>query len=103
MTADREAFTCPTGGPGYAAARRALEAAFERPAGEAGSGGSVPLLQTIATEVPGAEFVLWGPQDMARARIHASDESVDPSEIERMILAQAFFLEELASLARKGG
>ena len=96
-------FSCPTNGPGYAAARRAMEAAFGRPAGQAGSGGSVPLLQTIATEVPGAEFVLWGAQDMARARIHASDESVDPSEIERMILAQAFFLEELASLPRKGG
>jgi hypothetical protein len=44
-----------------------------------------------------------GPQDMASSRIHASDESVDPSEIERMILAQAFFLEELAFLPRKGG
>jgi acetylornithine deacetylase/succinyl-diaminopimelate desuccinylase-like protein len=92
-------FRCPTDGHGYAAARRAMEAAFGRPAGEAGSGGSVPLLQTIATAVPAAEFVLWGSQDMARARIHASDESVDPSEIERMILAQAFFLQELAGVA----
>jgi acetylornithine deacetylase/succinyl-diaminopimelate desuccinylase-like protein len=96
-------FRCATDGPGYGAARRALEAAFGRPAGEAGSGGSVPLLQTIAAAVPEAEFVLWGPQDMARARIHASDESVDPAEIERMIVAQACFLEELASLSRNGG
>jgi acetylornithine deacetylase/succinyl-diaminopimelate desuccinylase-like protein len=95
-------FRCRTDGPGYAAARRAMEAAFGRSVGEVGSGGSVPLLQTIATAVPEAEFVLWGPQDMARARIHASDESVDPAEIERTILAQAFFLEELASLPRKG-
>jgi hypothetical protein len=50
-----------------------------------------------------AEFALLGPQDMASSRIHVSDESVDPSEIERMILAQAFFLEELAFLPRKGG
>jgi acetylornithine deacetylase/succinyl-diaminopimelate desuccinylase-like protein len=52
---------------------------------------------------PEAEFILWGPEDMARARIHASDESVNPAEIEGMILAQAFFLQELASLSRKGG
>ena len=45
---------------------------------------------------PNAEFILWGPEDLAGARIHASDESVDPSEIERMILAQAFLLQRLA-------
>jgi hypothetical protein len=33
---------------------------------------------------------------MTAARIHASDESVDPSEIEQMILAQAFLLQRLA-------
>jgi hypothetical protein len=33
---------------------------------------------------------------LAGARIHASDESVDPSEIERMILAQALLLPHLA-------
>ena len=36
------------------------------------------------------------PGDLAAARIHASDESVDPSEIEQMILAQAFLLQRLA-------
>jgi acetylornithine deacetylase/succinyl-diaminopimelate desuccinylase-like protein len=34
--------------------------------------------------------------DIAKSRIHASDESVDPAEIERMILSQAFLLKELA-------
>jgi acetylornithine deacetylase/succinyl-diaminopimelate desuccinylase-like protein len=96
-------FRCATDGPGYAAARRALEAAFGRPAGEAGSGGSIPLLQTLRRVAPEAEFILWGPEDMAKARIHASDESVDPAEIERMIVAQAVFLEELAPLSRNGG
>jgi acetylornithine deacetylase/succinyl-diaminopimelate desuccinylase-like protein len=89
-------FRCPTDGPAYAAARRALEEAYGRPAGEAGSGGSIPLLQTLQQAAPNAEFVLWGPEDRAAARIHASDESVDPSEIERMILAQAFLLQRLA-------
>ena len=30
------------------------------------------------------------------ARIHASDESVDPSEIEKMVVAQALLLQQLA-------
>jgi acetylornithine deacetylase/succinyl-diaminopimelate desuccinylase-like protein len=88
-------FRCKTDGPGYAAARQALEEAYGRPAGEAGSGGSIPLLQTLQQAAPKAEFVLWGPEDRAAARIHASDESVDPSEIERMVLAQAFLLQRL--------
>jgi acetylornithine deacetylase/succinyl-diaminopimelate desuccinylase-like protein len=89
-------FRCATDGPAYAAARRALEEAYGKPPGEAGSGGSIPLLQTLQQVAPNAEFVLWGPEDLAAARIHASDESVDPSEIERMILAQAFLLQHLA-------
>jgi acetylornithine deacetylase/succinyl-diaminopimelate desuccinylase-like protein len=89
-------FRCATGGPGYAAARRALEEAYGKPPGEAGSGGSIPLLQTLQQAAPNAEFILWGPEDLAAARIHASDESVDPSEIEQMLLAQAFLLQHLA-------
>jgi acetylornithine deacetylase/succinyl-diaminopimelate desuccinylase-like protein len=89
-------FRCQTDGPGYAAARRALEQAYGKPPGEAGSGGSIPLLQTLQQVAPNAEFVLWGPEDLAAARIHASDESVDPSEIEGMIVAQAFLLQHLA-------
>jgi acetylornithine deacetylase/succinyl-diaminopimelate desuccinylase-like protein len=93
-------FRCPTGGPAYAAAGRALEQAYGKPPGEAGSGGSIPLLQTLQQAAPNAEFILWGPEDRAAARIHASDESVDPSEIERMILAQAFMLHRLAARSR---
>jgi acetylornithine deacetylase/succinyl-diaminopimelate desuccinylase-like protein len=90
-------FRCRTDGPGYAAARRALQQAYGKPPGEAGSGGSIPLLETLRQVAPRAEFVLWGPEDLAAARIHASDESVDPSEIERMVCAQAFLLQQLAS------
>ena len=89
-------FRCATGGPGYAAARRAMEAAYGRPPGEAGSGGSIPLLETLHRAAPNAEFILWGAEDVAKSRIHSSDESVDPAEIERMILSQAFLLQELA-------
>jgi len=95
-------FLCKTDGPGYAAAREALAEAYGRPAGEAGCGGSIPLLRTLEKAAPGAEFVLWGPEDVAAARIHASDESVDPSEIEKLIVAQALLLQRLADSAGVG-
>jgi hypothetical protein len=50
-------------------------------------------LQTVA---PNAEFILWGAEYTAKARIHASNESVDPAEIEAVILAQVILLQELA-------
>ncbi|MCR6649787.1 MAG: M20/M25/M40 family metallo-hydrolase [Cellulomonas sp.] len=90
-------FTCPTDGPAYAAARDALEQAYGKPVGEAGSGASIPLLRTLQTASPGAEFILWGPEDVAKSRIHASDESVDPSEIEHLVVAQALLLQNLAA------
>ena len=45
---------------------------------------------------PDAEFILWGPEDVAGSRIHASDESVDPAEIEKMVVAQALLLQQFA-------
>ena len=54
------------------------------------------MLQTLQKAAPNAEFILWGPEDTALARIHASDESVDPSEIENMIVTQALLLQDLA-------
>jgi hypothetical protein len=61
-----------------------------------GSGGSIPLLQTLRNAAPEAEFILWGPEDVARSRIHASNESLDPSEIERMVVAQGLFIQLMA-------
>jgi acetylornithine deacetylase/succinyl-diaminopimelate desuccinylase-like protein len=86
-------FLCRTDGPGYVAARAALEEAFGKPVGEAGCGGSIPLLRTLESVAPRAEFVLWGPEDVAASRIHASDESVDPAEIESIVVAQALLLQ----------
>ena len=39
----------------------------------------------------------WGTSDVTGARIRASDESVDPKEIERMIDTQALLLQSLAT------
>ena len=95
-TKEAPGFRCKTDGPGYAAARRALEEAYGKPVGDAGSGGSIPLLRTLQAAAPRGEFILWGPEDVAAARIHASDESVDPSEIEKMIIAQVLLIQYLA-------
>ena len=94
-TKEAPPFRCPTGGTGYAAACDALQTAYGKPVAEAGSGGSIPLLKTLQQAAPDAEFVLWGPEDVAAARIHASDESVDPSEIEAMTVAQVLLLQDL--------
>jgi acetylornithine deacetylase/succinyl-diaminopimelate desuccinylase-like protein len=95
-------FRCSTDGPAYESARKALEEAYGRPAAEAGSGGSIPLLRTLERAAPRAEFILWGPEDVAGSRIHASDESVEPSEIEDMVVAQALLLEHLAEASGVG-
>jgi acetylornithine deacetylase/succinyl-diaminopimelate desuccinylase-like protein len=67
-------FRCRTDGPGYAAARQALEEAYAKPVAYAGSGGSIPLLRKLQSVAPRAEFILWGPEDVAAARIHADRE-----------------------------
>ena len=95
-TKEARPFRCETSGPGYAAARTALEQAFGKPVGEAGSGGSIPLLRTLQRVSPTSELILWGPEDTALAPIHASDESVDPTEIEKLVVAQALLLQLLA-------
>ena len=83
--------------PAFAASRDALTEAYGNEAGACGSGGSIPLLDVLKDVAPNAEFVLWGVEDLALSRIHASNESVDPDEIENMILAQSLFLQKFAA------
>jgi acetylornithine deacetylase/succinyl-diaminopimelate desuccinylase-like protein len=88
-------FICPTGGRGYAVARKVMGAVYRRPVQECGGGGSIPLVQVLHHAVPAAEFVLWGCEDHEQSRIHGSNESVAISELERMIVTQALLLQEL--------
>ena len=83
-------------GPALRTASTALEAAFGRPVEQIGSGGSIPLVATLKKVAPAADVLLWGAQDMALSRIHASNESVDPREIEDMVVAQILTLQGLA-------
>jgi acetylornithine deacetylase/succinyl-diaminopimelate desuccinylase-like protein len=91
-------FTAPQGGKAMAAAKRALAEVYENQPLEAGSGGSIPLLERLREASPKAEFILWGASDTA-ALIHGANESVDPIEIEKMIAAQALMLQYLARSA----
>ena len=51
-TKEAPGFDCKTDGPGYVAARQALEEAYGKPVAYAGSGGSIPLLRKLQEAAP---------------------------------------------------
>lgn len=87
--------------PAIVAAAAALEEAYGSPVESIGSGASIPLVASLQKVAPEGAIVLWGAEDTAQSRIHASDESVDPGEIERMIAAQTLFILKLAEAGRR--
>jgi cysteinylglycine-S-conjugate dipeptidase len=80
-------------GPGFDALRAALEEAYGRDMTTEGQGGSIPLCNVFAETFPDAEIFLMGVEE-PKCLIHAPNESVDPSEIEHLALAEALFLEK---------
>lgn len=62
-----------------------------------GSGGSIPLTATLQEHFPNAAIAMYGVEDN-QAGIHSVDESVHPYEIERIAVAEAKFLQRVASL-----
>ena len=91
-----EPFRASTDGPGYVALRAALETAYGREVGTAGQGGSIPLCTALQRAVPRAEIALIGVEE-PRCVIHAPNESVDPTEIENLAVAEALLLNSFAS------
>ncbi len=79
-------------GPALDAMKTAMEDAFGRPMATEGQGGSIPLCNVLAETFPDAEMMLLGVEE-PKCLIHAPNESVDPSEIEHIALAEALFLE----------
>ena len=57
-----------------------------------GMGGSIPLTNKLQEAHPNAEIVLFGVEE-PKATIHAANESVDPTEIENIAVAEALFLQ----------
>jgi len=90
-----EPFLAEQGGPAYTAMAAALGEAYGRPMTTLGQGGSIPLCNVLADTYPGAEIILIGVEE-PRALIHAPNESVDPTEIASMAMAEALFLRSYA-------
>jgi len=86
-------------GPGFESLKAALEEAYGREMTTEGQGGSIPLCNVFAETFPDAEIFLMGVEE-PKCLIHAPNESVDPSEIEHLALAEALFLEKYAEAKR---
>jgi acetylornithine deacetylase/succinyl-diaminopimelate desuccinylase-like protein len=76
------------------AAIDALARAYGRDVLQLGSGGSIPLVPTLTRTFPDIEVLIWGAMD-DRSAIHSVNESVDLGEVERIAVAEAFFLRSL--------
>jgi acetylornithine deacetylase/succinyl-diaminopimelate desuccinylase-like protein len=88
-------FKADTDGPAYRAMAAAMQEAYGRPMAHLGQGGSIPLCNVFEETYPDAELILMGVEEPL-ALIHAPNESVDPTEIASMALAEALFLERYA-------
>jgi acetylornithine deacetylase/succinyl-diaminopimelate desuccinylase-like protein len=89
------AFRAVTDGPAYRTMADAMRTAYGVEMTTLGQGGSIPLCNVLADTYPDAEIILMGVEEPL-ALIHAPNESVDPSEIERLAVAEALFLHAYA-------
>jgi acetylornithine deacetylase/succinyl-diaminopimelate desuccinylase-like protein len=100
---EREAHGAPfvgsTRGRAAAALAAALEQAYDHEVTTEGQGGSIPLCNVLQETYPDAEIMLIGVEEPL-CLIHSPNESVDPSEIERMALAEALFLDSYAQAGK---
>ncbi|MGY4098485.1 M20/M25/M40 family metallo-hydrolase [Nocardia sp. R16R-3T] len=92
-------FQSASGGPARTAMEAALTTAYGRAMTTQGQGGSIPLCNVFADTYPDAEIMLLGVEE-PKCLIHAPNESVDPTEIEHMALAEALFLATYAEQRR---
>ncbi|MBD0863247.1 dipeptidase [Gordonia sp. zg691] len=104
VTFEREAIGSPfvgsTSGPAYETLTDALSTAYGSEVLIQGQGGSIPLCNVLQETFPDAEIMLFGVEE-PQCLIHAPNESVDPSEIERIALAEAIFLRDFADRAAR--
>ncbi|HJR98487.1 MAG TPA: M20/M25/M40 family metallo-hydrolase [Actinomycetota bacterium] len=85
-----------TSTPAFRAAKAALTETFGHDVIEMGSGGSVPIVPMLAATFPGMAVLIWGAGD-ERSNYHSVDESVDLDDLQRLVLAEALFLRNLAT------
>ncbi|NNC10874.1 dipeptidase [Planctomonas sp. JC2975] len=87
-----EPFKAATDGPAYRGFTDAMRSAYGVEPSMLGQGGSIPLCNVFADTYPKAEIILMGVEEPL-ALIHAPNESVDPTEIENLAVAEALFLQ----------
>jgi acetylornithine deacetylase/succinyl-diaminopimelate desuccinylase-like protein len=97
--AEGDPFVGTLSGPAFDVMKESMEAAFGRELATEGQGGSIPLCNVLRDTYPEAEIFLMGVEE-PQCLIHAPNESVDPSEIEHVALAEAIFLERYARAVR---
>jgi cysteinylglycine-S-conjugate dipeptidase len=93
--ADGAPFKGSTEGPGFEAIAGAMRESYGRDVTLQGQGGSIPLCTVFHETFPEAEIMLLGVEE-PRCLIHAANESVDPTEIEHIALAEALFMQKYA-------
>jgi cysteinylglycine-S-conjugate dipeptidase len=81
------------------AADRAFAEAYEKPTQTIGAGGSIPLAATLQHVAPQAQILLVGAEDADACNMHAPNESAALFDLERLALAEALLLAELAEAA----
>ncbi len=72
-----------------------MSEAYGKDTVEIGQGGSIPLCGVFQKTFPKAEIMLLGVEE-PKALIHAPNESVEPSEIENIAIADVLFFQKLA-------
>ncbi|MDO5506781.1 MAG: dipeptidase [Corynebacterium casei] len=71
---------------------KALSESYGKETTTMGMGGSIPLTVELQDAHPNAEIALFGVEE-PQCAIHSPNESVDPSEIEHIAIAEALFLQ----------
>jgi acetylornithine deacetylase/succinyl-diaminopimelate desuccinylase-like protein len=83
-------------GPVFDAARSAFREAWSADPVDMGAGGTIPFVKAFAEVYPEAAILLTGVED-PDGRAHGANESLLLDDFRKACLAQAFFLERLAS------
>ena len=92
-------FSVSADGPAYDAARRALTRAWGGTSPvDIGVGGSIPFIAELADMFPDAAVLVTGIGD-PDTRAHGANEGLHLAEFERVCLAEALLLAELATAA----